>query len=413
MTRLQQQIQAMTDYFQRGCKGDGPGTVGMEAEHFLTACDGTPASFEQVQAVMHALQQPGDRDIFIDGSYMGFAAPRYALSLEPACQIEISMMPAKDVGEIQRLYRDFSARFSAAAGAQGLRVWHVACHPTRRADDLPLIPKERYREMDRYFRTSGSHGRQMMRATASTQASIDYFSEEDFVRKYRAACILAPLFALLTDNAPRYEGELNTRPSIRTRIWQDVDPDRCGVVPCLMEPDFGFAAYAKHLLGQPLIVAKHGDRTEAVGRRTAAEVYDGPLTDADIEHILSMFFYDVRLKHYIEIRSADCMPEPYLSAYAQLVLTLFSCPKALAAVTERYAGTTVEDIRAAGEAVCRAGYAARVYGRSAAGELDWLMETATACAAGEREAQRLRPLAELAAARTTLRERNNHDRTTV
>ena len=32
---------------------------------------------------------------------------------------------------------------------------------------------------------------------------------------------------------------------------------------------------------------------------------------------------------------------------------------------------TVEDIRAAGEAVCRAGYAARVYGRSAAGELDW------------------------------------------
>ena len=48
-----------------------------------------------------------------------------------------------------------------------------------------------------------------------------------------------------------------------------------------------------------------------------------------------------------------------------------------------------------------------------AGELDWLMETATACAAGEREAQRLRPLAELAAARTTLRERNNHDRTTV
>ncbi len=73
----------------------------------------------------------------------------------------------------------------------------------------------------------------------------------------------------------------------------------------------------------------------------------------------------------------------------------------------------MEDIRAAGEAVCRAGYAARVYGRSAAGELDWLMETAAACAVGQAEAERLRPLAELAAARTTLRERNNHDRTTV
>ena len=413
LKQLDQPIAAMTEYFRRGCKGNGPGTVGVEAEHFVTALDGTPASFAQAQALMRALQQPGDRDIIIDGSYMGFAAPEYALSLEPACQIEISMMPDSDAGAVARIYGEFSRRFDAAAAAQGLTVWRVACHPTRVAADLPLIPKDRYREMDRYFRTSGSHGIQMMRATASAQASVDYFSEADFVTKYRAACILAPLFALLTDNAPVYEGGPNTLPSVRTRIWQDVDPDRCGVVPCLMDADFGFAAYAAHLLQQPLIVAKHDDRTEAVGCQSAAQVYGGALTDAEIEHILSMFFYDVRLKHYIEIRSADCVPEPYLTAYAQLILTLFSCPKALNTVGQRFAGVTVQDIEAAKTAICKDGYKARVYGSSAGEQIDWLMDTAFACAAGPAQADRLRPLAELAAARETLRERNYHAGTTA
>lgn len=39
LTQLEQQIQAMTEYFRRGCKGDGPGTVGVEVEHFVTAQD--------------------------------------------------------------------------------------------------------------------------------------------------------------------------------------------------------------------------------------------------------------------------------------------------------------------------------------------------------------------------------------
>lgn len=413
MTQLQQQVEAMTGYFRRGCKKNGPGTVGVEVEHFVTDTGGNPVTFAQAQSLMRALQRPGDREVMIDGSYMGVAAPEYSLSLEPACQIEISMVPSDHVSTVEIIYREFSARFETAAAAQGLRVWRLACHPTRRADELPLIPKTRYREMDRYFQSSGGHGRQMMRATASAQASVDYFSEEDFVRKYRAACILAPLFALLTDNAPVYEAAPNARPSVRTRIWKDVDPDRCGVIPCLMDPDFGFAAYARYLLQQPLIVAKYGDRTEGVGRRTAAEVYGGALTDADMEQILSMFFFDVRLKQYIEIRSADCMPEPFLSAYAQLILTLFSCPKALAAVTQRFAGVTVGDIAAAGDAICREGYGAMVYGRTAAEQMDWLMQTATDCAAGSEQAARLRPLAELAAARTTLRERNNHAGTTA
>ena len=122
----------------------------------------------------------------------------------------------------------------------GLRAWNLGYHPTRRAEALPLIPKKRYEVMDRYLQKRGLHGTQMMRGTASTQVSVDYFSEEDFIRKYRVACLIAPMLALLTDNTPVYEGQPNHTPSVRTTIWNDVDPDRCGIPPMLMGRDIRF-----------------------------------------------------------------------------------------------------------------------------------------------------------------------------
>lgn len=81
------------------------------------------------------------------------------------------------------------------------------------------------------------------------------------------------VFALLSDNAVRYQGNLNNAYSVRTRIWQDVDNDRCGVPPHLMDPDFGFESYAETVLTRPLIVSLRGNRTKAVGRKSAQEIY--------------------------------------------------------------------------------------------------------------------------------------------
>lgn len=140
-------------------------------------------------------QRPGDRDPLIDGSYLGFAAPEYALSLEPACQIEISMMPDSDAGAVARIYGEFSRRFDAAAAAQGLKVWRMACHPTRAAADLPLIPKDRYREMDRYFRTSGSHGHpRWMPATGHRRGFGGLFQRSGFC--HQIPCGLYPCAAV-------------------------------------------------------------------------------------------------------------------------------------------------------------------------------------------------------------------------
>ena len=88
----------------------------------------------------------------------------------------------------------------------GGRVLTLGYHPSARAADMELIPKRRYRFMDLYFRGKGAFGTCMMRGSASTQVSIDYSSVPDCLRKLRLAFGLAPLFSLVCDNSPVFEG---------------------------------------------------------------------------------------------------------------------------------------------------------------------------------------------------------------
>ena len=307
------------------------------------------------------------------------------------------------------IYNQFYLQLSMTLAARGLRAWTVSYHPTRRAEELPLIPKQRYEAMDRYFKNTGSCGIQMMRATASTQISVDYYSERDFVQKMRVACLLTPFFALLTDNAVRYQAHRNNAYSVRTRIWQDVDSERCGVPPHLMDPDFGFEKYAETVLTRPLIVALRGNRTKAVGRKSAQEIYGSHLSKKEIEHILSMFFFDARLKSYLEIRGADCMPPKYIAAYAQLVKTIFGSQAALQNVLRHYEGTTTGDIANAKMAICKDGHNAWVYGHPVGKELAWLLLQARSRTPSQEERALLEPFARLVVTKKTIREEESEN----
>lgn len=404
MANLRKQKEALVRYFEAGCKPVGKMTIGLEVEHFITKENGNPISFADVQQVMKALQQPGDVSVVMDGEYVGFSNDAYTISLEPACQLEISVLPQPSVSRLMAVYDEFAERMNHVLSQQGMRSHTLGYHPTCRAAALPLIPKKRYEVMDRYFQKRGNHGTQMMRATASTQVSVDYYSEQDFVRKYRVACLIAPLLALLTDNAPVYEGQPNHAYSVRTSIWSDVDSDRCGILPILMDPDFGFEKYADYILQKPLVVSRRGSRTEGVGRKSAFEVYPSAMGRDEIEHVLSMFFFDVRLKSYIEIRVGDSMPAVYVAGYAELIKAVLSSPAAQDGILRHYAGATVEDIEAAKVGICCNGYKAQVYGRPVADEMAWLMAQAKSRVTTADGRRNLEPLAELAAQKKTIRE---------
>lgn len=57
---------------------------------------------------------------------------------------------------------------------------------------------------------------------------------------------------------------------------------------------------------------------------TAAEAYaDAPMDKADIEHLFSMVWPDVRLKRYVEIRQGDSVPFDVALGYAALIKGIF------------------------------------------------------------------------------------------
>ena len=139
MAKLDEQKKVLVEYFQQGCKPEGKLTLGLEVEHFVTHPGGEPVTFDEIQSVMRQMQQPYDTSIVIDGEYMGYTTETYGVSLEPACQVEISIIPQGNVLKIMDIYNQFYLQLSMTLAARGLRAWTVSYHPTRRAEELPLI----------------------------------------------------------------------------------------------------------------------------------------------------------------------------------------------------------------------------------------------------------------------------------
>lgn len=380
---------AVVSYLQSGAKGDAPlGSLGVEVEHFVVDARTLravpyedPARGFGVRDVLEQLVRfYPEKSFGHDGDLIGLSSPEASLSLEPAAQLEISIAPFSSIAVIVEVYTRFRSRVDPLLAQHGCALVCRGYHPAARALDLPLIPKQRYRYMNDYFHELGTRAERMMRASASTQVSVDYRDEADAVRKMRVAQALVPVLASLSDNASVFEGAPAQGPLARMGVWRDVDDARCGTVPGLFDEDFGFEAYADWLLGTcPIFVTRpaaddpEGPALRSVAGLTAAEAYaDAPMSAADIEHLLSMFWPDVRLKRFVEIRPADSLPVERMAGYAALIKGLFYSEEALCAIEEAFGvcdGVWPLDgasTRAALDAVRDHGDAARFFGRTLA-----------------------------------------------
>lgn len=337
-------------YLKAGIRNaDDVGNLGLEVEHFVVTKEGeSPAYYrahDGIAGVCEILERIEgefpDPILSPEGALIGRVGPAGSVTLEPASQMEISLAPHKRIAEVEAGYQLFRQTVDPLLEERGLKLAAYGYHPTARALDLPLIPKSRYRFMNDHFAAKGTHGERMMRASASTQVSVDFSSEADAVRKMRVAAALAPVLAAISDNTPVFEGEPNRRHIARFALWRDVDNDRCGVIPGIFDEGFGFDRYADWILGtSPIFTSRKAPdgsgvvEQEAHGR-TAEELYaDVPMTEADIEHVLSMFWPDVRLKRYVEIRPADSLPEEYLAGYVALIKGIFYSQESLRALED-------------------------------------------------------------------------------
>jgi glutamate--cysteine ligase len=266
------------------------------------------------------------------GPYLvGLKRDKAPVTLEPGGQIEVSVGPCSCVHEISVLYNRFTSELEPILKEFGYELVRVGYHPSSLAKDIPLIPKKRYEYMDETFKTTGNCGKNMMRASASTQISVDFENELDCKKKLQISNAIAPFIALLCDNTQVFEKRqlASTERMARFMLWSDLDPNRCGPTPILPAGDSCYSDYASIIMNRPIILLTHkgaDGESETIFTRdkTVAEIFaDRLFTEDELEHILSMPFFDVRIKTYLEIRMADSMPLEYAYSFAAFIKGLF------------------------------------------------------------------------------------------
>ncbi len=270
-----------------------------------------------------------------EGNPLGVQKNGDTVTLEPGGQVEISLRPLESVKDIHEAYvsviSDIQAHFK-----ENQALASIGYHPVTRIEDLTLLPKKRYHMMYDYFKGNGRYCHHMMKGTASTQVSIDYTSEEDFIKKFRVAHFLSPVIASIFDATPIFEGNVYPGENCRMAIWNETDIKRSKLIPTALDRLFSFEDYAMYILAlPPILVLNKGDIhfTDSTILRDLLAQFE--LSQKDLEHILTMVFPDVRLKQYIEIRMADALPYPYNMAVIAMIEALFYHEAALDTLYER------------------------------------------------------------------------------
>lgn len=329
--------QDIAEYIRSG-ESDNKG-LGLEIEHFVTDDSGKQIEFHEMSDLIKVIADNiGAELIYMDGYPVGYKTASYSITLEPACQFEISVNPYSDIDTIKDVYEEFTALWNPVFNARGYHLVTKGNLPLVEKgeldpDEIALSPKKRYKYMDAFFRTSGKYGKYMMRASASTQVSVDFKSEEDLVRKIRVLQKISPILAIGMESKSYPDSTLKDNPGrphlLRIQEWEDLDPSRTGFYPESFDPGFGYEKAAEVIWNTPLILLTDAGETTDVGEKTAGDLFAGGELNEDglekdretrlIEHFISMGFFHFRIKKYIEIRVADSVPLDRALGYVALL----------------------------------------------------------------------------------------------
>ncbi|MEO5364672.1 MAG: glutamate--cysteine ligase [Magnetococcus sp. DMHC-8] len=238
---------------------------------------------------------------------------RASITLEPGGQLELSGAPLESIHATQEEINDHLQQLGEVCASMEVAFLGVGAQPKWPFAVIPWMPKGRYREMRRYLPNQGALSLDMMTRTATVQANLDFASEADMVKKFRLSMALQPLATALFANSPFLDGQPNGFLSYRSEIWRHTDPDRCGWLPFVFEPAFGFARYVEYALDVPMLFLYRDGQYQPADGVPFRAFLAGRLprlpgqhpTLADWEVHLSTLFPDVRLKRYLELRGAD------------------------------------------------------------------------------------------------------------
>lgn len=280
-----------------------------------------------VHAMLSGLQERfGWNPVMEQDKLIGLERDGANISLEPGGQLELSGAPLETIHQTCDEVNQHLAEVKEIADRIGAGFIGLGAAPVWGQDDMPMMPKGRYRLMTDYMDRVGTLGKQMMYRTCTVQVNLDFASEADMVQKMRVALSLQPVANALFANSPFLDGKPNGWKSWRAHIWQNLDNARTGMLPFVFQDGFGYDAWVDYVLNVPMyFVYRDGKYIDALGQ-SFRDFLDGRLpalpgevpTLSDWADHMTTVFPEARVKKYIEMRGADGGPWRRLCALPAL-----------------------------------------------------------------------------------------------
>jgi glutamate--cysteine ligase len=353
----------LAEYLAAGCKPKDAWRIGTEHEKFGYCKDTLKplpyAGERSILAVLEGLRDGHGWDPLVEGdNLIGLTKDGANISLEPGGQLELSGAPLETIHETCDEVNGHLRDVKDIADKIGVGFIGLGAAPVWRHEDMPLMPKGRYKLMDSYMQEVGTMGTTMMRRTCTVQVNLDFSSEADMVQKMRVALALQPVANALFANSPFLDGKPNGVKSTRGLVWRNLDAARTGMLPFVFDEGFGFEAWVQYALDVPMyFVYRNGEYINALGM-SFRDFLKGELpalpgetpTLSDWADHLTTIFPEARVKKFIEMRGADGGPWRRLCALPAFWVGLTYDQSALDAAWDLVKGwdaETREELRAA------------------------------------------------------------------
>lgn len=321
----------LAEYISSGEKPRDDWRIGTEHEKFGYCKDVLkPLPYDgprSVRAMLEGLRDEfGWNPIYEQDKIIGLHLNGANVSLEPGGQLELSGAPLETIHQTCDEVNEHLREVHQIADRIGARFIGLGAAPEWAHEEMPMMPKGRYRLMTDYMDSVGTMGKTMMYRTCTVQVNLDFASEADMVKKLRVALALQPVATALFANSPFLDGKPNGFKSWRANVWQNLDPARTGMLPFVFEDGMGYEAWVDYVLDVPMyFVYRDGKYINALGQ-SFRDFLKGELpalpgekpTLSDWADHMTTVFPEARVKKYIEMRGADGGPWRRLCALPAL-----------------------------------------------------------------------------------------------
>ena len=345
----------LVDVMASGEKPRAAWRIGTEHEKFGFRLDDLrPPEFDGergIEALLKGLTRFGWTPFEEHGRVIALTQGMASVTLEPAGQLELSGAPVETIHDTCREVGTHLNEVRQVADELGLGFLGMGFQPKWRRDQMPWMPKGRYKIMREYMPKVGKLGLDMMTRTCTVQVNLDYASEADMVKKFRVSLALQPIATALFADSPFTDGQPNGYQSYRSHIWTDTDGDRTGMLDFVFEDGFGYERYVDYLIDVPMYFSYRGGEYLDLSGRSFRKFLAGELdelrgelpTIRDWNDHMTTAFPEVRLKKYLEMRGADGGPWGRLCALPAFWVGLLYDDAALDAAWDLVKDFTMEE----------------------------------------------------------------------